>query len=286
MPVAAPLIGAAAGIGGGIMSANATKKAAGKAAAAQTAADQAAIAEQQRQYNTTRSDLMPWQASGSAAQDQINALLGLPGANTRGGVDWAAYVNSDPWRVSDWQNNYKDKTIGEYGQYNYQYDLNRGRAADPNYTGFDLSPYKTNPASDQQAAIDALKLSPLYQSLFSNGENAILSNASATGGLRGGNTQNSLANFGRDTLSAVIQNQLQNLTGVSSSGQNAAAQTGTLGANSANSISNLLSNSGTANANAALASGAANAGAINSIVGTIGGLAGNKDVTSWAGKLF
>lgn len=283
MPVAAPLIGAAAGIGGGLLSANATKKAAGKAAAAQTAADQAAIAEQQRQYNTTRSDLMPWQTSGSAAQDQINALLGIstPVQKT---TNWAAYVQGNPDALANWnsltpaQKAQFNNDMGQFGSYHYNQDGSRR----------DLSAYQTTTGgqADQQGAIDALKASPLYQSLFSNGENTLLANASATGGLRGGNTENSLANFGRDTLSAVIQSQLQNLTGVSSAGQNAAAQTGTLGANSANAISSLLSNSGTANANAALASGAANAGAINSIVGTIGGLAGNKDVTSWAGKLF
>jgi len=274
MPVAAPLIGAAAGIGGSVLAGNAAKKAANKAAAAQTAGDQAAIAEQQRQYNTTRSDLMPWQAAGSAAQNQINALLGLgPEQST----DWAAYVRGNPDAMSDWQKYHQDMSLSDYGQYHYTSDGSRR----------DLAPYQVaGGAAGQQAAIDNLKASPLYQSLFNNGQNTLLANAAATGGLRGGNMQTGLADFGRDTLSAVIQNQLQNLTGVSGAGQNAAAQTGTLGANSANSISNLLSNSGTAQANAALASGAANAGAINSIVGTIGGLAGNKDVTSWAGKLF
>lgn len=222
MPPAVAVAGitAAASIGGGIMSANAQKNAAGKAAAAQTAADQAAIAEQQRQYNTTRSDLMPWQKAGKGALGDIGDLIGINGVNA------------------------------------------------------------------QQRGISSLQTSPLYQSLFNNGQNTLLANAAATGGLRGGNTQLALADFGRDTLSAVIQNQLQNLSGVSGAGQNAAAQTGAAGSNSANAISNLLSNSGTAQANAALASGAAQAGAINSAVGAISGLSGNRDVTNWAGKLF
>lgn len=271
MPVAAPLVGAAVGIGGAALSASASKKAANKAAAAQTAANDAAIAEQQRQYNTTRSDLSPWVNSGSAAQQQINALLGIGPERT---VDWTAYVQGNPDAMADWQKYHQDMNLSDYGQYHYASDGSRR----------DLTPYTAD--TGQQGAIDKLKASPLYQSLFSNGENTLLANASATGGLRGGNTNRGLADFGRDTLSAVIQNQLQNLTGVAAAGQNAAAQTGTFGANSANNISNLLSGSGKAQSTAALQSGAASASAIGDITKAIGGLTQNKDVTSWVGKLF
>lgn len=140
---------------------------------------------------------------------------------------------------------------------------------------------------DQQAAtIAALKASPLYQSLFNNGQETLLANAAATGGLRGGNTQAALANFGRDTLAGVIDNQLTRLGAVSEQGQNAAAQTGQFGANMANQGAALLNNTGAAQGNAALVAGKAQAGMINSVTGALTGLAGNTNVQQWAGRLF
>jgi hypothetical protein len=67
--------GGVIGIGGSLLAAHSASSAANKAAAAQTASDQAAIAEQQRQYNTTRSDLMPFQTAGVAALGQQGNLL-------------------------------------------------------------------------------------------------------------------------------------------------------------------------------------------------------------------
>lgn len=84
----------------------------------------------------------------------------------------------------------------------------------------------TGGAQGQQSAIDQLQQSPMYQSLYRNGQNAVLNNAAATGGLRGGNTQNSLANFGSDTLAQVIQAQLANLGGISNTGNASATNLG------------------------------------------------------------
>lgn len=76
----------------------------------------------------------------------------------------------------------------------------------------------------------------MFQSLFNTGQDAILANASATGGLRGGNTENSLARFGGDTLSQVIQNQLANLGGLSGQGQSAVGTGAGIGANTASQV--------------------------------------------------
>jgi hypothetical protein len=73
----------------------------------------------------------------------------------------------------------------------------------------------------QQGGIDAIMASPYYKSLYNNGLEANLQNASATGGLRGGNEGRSLANFGADTLAAAIQQQLANLGGLSTLGASA-----------------------------------------------------------------
>lgn len=62
MPIGA-IIGGVASIGGALIGSSAAKK----AAKAQTASDQAAIAEQQRQFDLTRADLAPWREVGGQA---------------------------------------------------------------------------------------------------------------------------------------------------------------------------------------------------------------------------
>jgi hypothetical protein len=96
-----------------------------------------------------------------------------------------------------------------------------------------------NGSGDQQRAIDALRSSPLYQSLYRNGVNTSLANASATGGLRGGNEQHSLYDVGSDTLAQVIQNQLQNLGGLSGQGLQATQQSGSFGGQAAGDVASL-----------------------------------------------
>lgn len=143
-----------------------------------------------------------------------------------------------------------------------------------------------NGQAAQQAAISAQQNSPLYESLFRNGVNTTLANASATGGVRGGNTVGALFDKGKDTLAQVIEAQLTRLGGVSEQGQNAAAQVGNFGANAANNIGASLTSTGQAQAGASLAGGAANAAMIKDITGAVTGLANNQNVVNWAGKLF
>jgi len=116
-----------------------------------------------------------------------------------------------------------------------------------------------NSTGAQQKSIDALSNSPTMQALTDQGENALLANASATGGLRGGNLQAALAKFRPQLLSQLIQQQFGNLGGLVSVGQNAAAGVGNAGQNSSNQIINALQQTGAANAGAALASGQAQA---------------------------
>lgn len=107
-------------------------------------------------------------------------------------------------------------------------------------------------AGQQQEAISALQSSPLYQSLFDTGRDTILGSASATGGLRGGNVNSALADFGRDTLAQTIQQQLSNLGGLASLGQNAIGNLGQLGAQNANSVADLTTGIGNVNAGSIL----------------------------------
>lgn len=92
----------------------------------------------------------------------------------------------------------------------------------------------------QQAAIQQLESSPQFQALVQQGETGILQSAAATGGLRGGNVQAALAQFRPSVLSQMIQQQFQNLGGITSLGQSSAAMTGGAGMTSASNIGNLL----------------------------------------------
>jgi hypothetical protein len=127
-----------------------------------------------------------------------------------------------------------------------------------------------NGAQAQQTAISGIEQSPYFQATAKQGENAILQNASATGGLRGGNTQGALAQFRPQLLNQLVQQQYQNLGGITSLGQNSAAQTGNAGMQSANSIGNLLGQQGQAIAGGQLGQQAANNQLLNNLVG-IGG---------------
>lgn len=220
MPIVAPLIGAAVGIGGSLISAGSAKSAGNQAAAAQQYAADQAVGEQRRQFDITQQNFAPFLAAGQQAVGAQGNLVGLNG-------------------------------------------------------------------NDQQAAaIAQLQQSPLYQSLFRNGQNTVLANSSATGGLRGGNIQRSLANFGSDTLAQVIQTQLANLGSIAGQGQGAAGSLGGLGANAANQIGQAYGDAGAAQAGAFLNAGKANVGNINNIAGALGGIVGNTNIQTALGKLF
>lgn len=127
-----------------------------------------------------------------------------------------------------------------------------------------------NGVAAQQAAVANIENSPYFTAVAKQGEGAILQNASATGGLRGGNTQGALAQFRPQLLNQLVQQQYQNLGGLTSLGQNSAAQTGNAGMQSANNIGGLLANQGQAQAGGYI--GQANA--TNQLVGNLIGLGG------------
>lgn len=116
-----------------------------------------------------------------------------------------------------------------------------------------------NGAPQQQSAIDALKASPLYQSLFNNGQEALLQNASATGGIRGGNTERGLADFGADTLAQTIQQQLASLGGLAGMGMGATNAVADFGQQASQNVQNDLIGQGRARASGALTIGGINA---------------------------
>jgi hypothetical protein len=133
-----------------------------------------------------------------------------------------------------------------------------------------------NGAPAQQNAIDAIKTSPQFQALTQQGQDAILANASATGGLRGGNVQAALAQFQPQLLSQLIQQQYARLGDITSVGQNAAAGVGNAGMHSADQVTQLLGEQGSAASGAALAAGKADSQFYNTLNSAFGTFMGKK----------
>lgn len=107
----------------------------------------------------------------------------------------------------------------------------------------------------QQSAINSIQTSPQFQAMQQQGQDAILANASATGGLRGGNVQGALAQFSPALLAQLIQQQYSNLGGLTSIGANAAAGVGNAGMQTGANVSNLLQQQGAALAGGQIAQG-------------------------------
>lgn len=116
----------------------------------------------------------------------------------------------------------------------------------------------------QRAAITQLSTSPEFTGLIDQGERALLQRASATGGLRGGNVQEALAQFRPQMLADYINQQYgrlggftqlgqQTATNLAQLGQASAARQGSEGLRSAESISGLLGQQAAAKAGGILA---------------------------------
>ena len=121
-------------------------------------------------------------------------------------------------------------------------------------------------AEAQQAAISAIENQPGFQSMIQQGENALLQNASATGGLRGGNLQGAMAQFRPQMLSQAIQDQYSRLGGMTTLGQQSAAGVGSAGMQTGRGISDLLGQMGAARAGGILAQGKAQQQMLNALM--------------------
>ena len=120
----------------------------------------------------------------------------------------------------------------------------------------------------QRKAISGIEQGGQFQALTQQGENALLQNASATGGLRGGNIQGALVQFRPQLLSSLIDQQYGRLGGLTALGQTttqnlaglgqaSAAGTGAAAQTTGANIANLLGQQGAAQAGAEIAQGKA-----------------------------
>lgn len=204
--VAAAMAGAA--LVGGVVSADAQRKAGNRAADAQTAAADAGIAEQRRQFDAVQQLLNPFVNAGNSALTGQMDLLGRNGNDA------------------------------------------------------------------QAAAIQALQSSPQFTSALKLGEDRILANASATGGLRGGNTQAALMQYSPQLLAATINDQYAKLGGLTTLGANAAAGVGSAGMQTGDAVTRLLAQQGQARAGQAMSQGRSTIGYANAFGNALGAYAG------------
>jgi hypothetical protein len=134
----------------------------------------------------------------------------------------------------------------------------------------------------QQAYVTEQEQSPIFQALARQQEEALLQNASATGGLRGGNVQGALAQFRPQLLNQFLDQQYGRLSGLSQLGQASAAGVGAAGMQSANQIGQAYTQAGQARAGSIMGQ----AGAFNQALGTITGFGTSATGQAALGKIF
>lgn len=204
--------------------------------------------------------------TGSALTGTGSGLAATAAAPTAAGLNWPALIKSGIGLVgglagANAQGNAAQKASGIQQQ-----AATAGQAQ--------LVPYATagtgalsaqqdllglNGADAQAKAIAALQASPQFTSQQKLGEDRILANASATGGLRGGNVQTALAQFSPALLSQIISDQYTRLGGLTNTGLSAAG-----------GVSNLIQQGGAAAAGGALANGQTQAGYWNAATNALG----------------
>jgi hypothetical protein len=126
-------------------------------------------------------------------------------------------------------------------------------------------------ASGQDAFNKAFTESPVQQFLMERGNRNILANAAATGGLGGANVQKELSRYGQGVAGQALQDQINNLMGLSGQGFNAASNASQLAAGSGNLLSGITQSTGLNSANVGMSGGNAIAG----LQGNLGQSLGN-----------
>jgi hypothetical protein len=267
--IAGPLIG-------GLMG----SEAAGDAAAAQGRATDAAIAEQRRQFDTSRADLAPYRQLGSAAVGRVGQLLGL------GDV-------TNPSRTLD-QIKADLRSSGRYTLPGYE----QQEAPGSQYGGTlgtvlggisrsNAGAQPLGPARYDDAAIAAeaqrifgaqpqagaagptpesiMAMDPGYQFRLGEGMKGLDRQVGAMGLRNSGAALKAMQRYGQDYASGEFGNVFNRLSGAAGTGQTATTTGAGLGAQNAQTIGGMMT--GLGNARGAAAIGGANAigGALNTV---------------------
>lgn len=293
MPDVASGISAGVGLLGSSMQADA----AGDAAAVGAATSREQTAESRRQFDTVRRLLDPFVRTGTDALSERRALLGLGRLSGSSGSPFLTreqlrsqllpqYTKNTPgirqlMSVTQGHSDNGNEEIWGTGAAGSQIDEAALSAAiEQAYGAQGPQGSGLTADQDQAAAISKFENSPYFQAITRQSEDAMLQNASATGGLRGGNIQDALSKNRPILLQSLIDKQLANLSGLSDAGQNAAAGVGTAAMNTGTAVNAALGAGGAATAGGILGQSNSNISAL----GNIGGMFANKFAGS--GSLF
>ena len=123
-------------------------------------------------------------------------------------------------------------------------------------------------------AIKNIAESDAFRFYEDQGTQGILSGASATGGLRGGNTQRQLAELRPNLLNTLVNERYGRLSGLAASGQSAAAGQGSAAMALGGNVANTLQNQGLSQAQMYTQMGQARAGQSLGTGQALAGLAG------------
>ena len=284
MCVAAAIIGGATAASSALQYKGAKGAAKAQAAAANAAnanslaAQDAAIAEQRRQYDTTRNDFAPYRNIGVGALNNLAKVsgIGMPGTAATGPsggtFDAAMYLANNPDVAADpWASANPMEHWNRYGK-------NEGRASplSPVIPGTPATAGTPGGASDMSPFFN----SPDYGFRRSEGQRDIGNSFAARGGAFSGNALKALTEFNSNLAAGEFGNWWNRQAGLVDAGQGGTAQTANAGANMANSITNTIGNTAANVGNNLIGAGNARAsgvqGQYNALadgIGFAGGLA-------------
>lgn len=294
MAWAAVAIGGATLVGG-YLSSSAQKSAASEAAGAQTAASQAAIEEQRREFDAVQEVLSPYIQAGIPAVNLMRSLAGIGGPAveapapqaapaepvTASGLNPQQYQGAIDSVVSEIMSGIPRDWGNLDARPRQEARIRRSlESLIPGPQESQPAPALPAPAAEvpaaaptEQEAIAAIRAGPEFQALTQQGEEAILQNASATGGLRGGNVQGALAKFRPQILAQLINERFNRLGEIARLGQASATGQAAGALQTGSNIANLLGQQGAAQAGRALAVGQANANLYSGIADTASNIA-------------
>lgn len=274
----AVIAGGASLIGGAIASNGA--RSAGRA---QGRSADAAIDEQRRQYDQTRTDFAPYREGGAQAYNRLLELYGIqPYQAPQQPLSYDAWSRENPAAaptgnaVDQLRQRLRNGTPAEQRQRDYQNYLTNfnvdqemaGRTFDQD--GNPVSGPKINNGSQPGTPnYGSFFSSPDYQFALDQGRQTVERSAAARGGLNSGNTLRALTDYGQGMASQQYGNYFNRLAGLAGIGQTATNSTANLGANMAGNVGNLMVGQGNARASGI----ATQANVWGNTLGSLGGLA-------------